>query len=202
MRKLLRFYVYIKPCLPQLIAAIIFGALFGACSGFGMPVIFDKVLRQIFMDQGARAAPDVAHNRGRAAAADGVCAQGDIRVFERLPHDLFVAGSPAEAQTAHIRQNPKLPRGVFRQVHHGRPAHEADKRHRERPDCATVVLLRNLPPAPASARRPRLPALPLLHKGAGCDALHIFRGGAVLYSARTDDTQKHEAVCGQSADGP
>lgn len=151
---------------------------------------------------GRRAAPDVAHNRGRAAAADGVCAQGDIRVFERLPHDLFVAGSPAEAQTAHIRQNPKLPRGVFRQVHHGRPAHEADKRHRERPDCATVVLLRNLPPAPASARRPRLPALPLLHKGAGCDALHIFRGGAVLYSARTDDTQKHEAVCGQSADGP
>ena len=54
MKKLLRFYVYIKPCLPQLIAAIIFGALFGACSGFGMPVIFDKVLRQIFMDQGAQ----------------------------------------------------------------------------------------------------------------------------------------------------
>lgn len=53
MRKLLRFSVYLKPCLPQLIAAIIFGALFGACSGFGMPVIFDKVLRQIFMDQGA-----------------------------------------------------------------------------------------------------------------------------------------------------
>ena len=38
MRKLLRFYVYIKPCLPQLIAAIIFGALFGACSGFAIPV--------------------------------------------------------------------------------------------------------------------------------------------------------------------
>lgn len=57
MRKLLRFYVYIKPCLPQLIAAIIFGALFGACSGFGMPVIFDKVLRQIFMDQGAAPRP-------------------------------------------------------------------------------------------------------------------------------------------------
>ena len=53
MRKLLRFSVYLKPCLPQLVAAIIFGALFGACSGFGMPVIFDKVLRQIFMDQGA-----------------------------------------------------------------------------------------------------------------------------------------------------
>ena len=54
MKKLLRFSVYIKPCLPQLIAAIIFGALFGACSGFGMPVIFDKVLRQIFMDQSSQ----------------------------------------------------------------------------------------------------------------------------------------------------
>lgn len=54
MKKLLRFYVYIKPCLPQLIAAIIFGALFGACSGFGMPLIFDKVLRQIFMDQSSQ----------------------------------------------------------------------------------------------------------------------------------------------------
>jgi len=51
MKKLLRFFVYVKPCVKQLVWAIIFGALFGACSGFGMPVIFDKVLRQIFMDQ-------------------------------------------------------------------------------------------------------------------------------------------------------
>lgn len=51
MKKLLRFKVYIKPCLPQLVAAVIFGALFGACSGFGMPVIFDKVLRKIFMEK-------------------------------------------------------------------------------------------------------------------------------------------------------
>ena len=43
--------VYVKPCLPQLVAAVIFGALFGACSGFGMPVIFDKVLRKIFMEK-------------------------------------------------------------------------------------------------------------------------------------------------------
>ena len=53
MKKLLRFFVYVKPCLWHLVAAIIFGTLFGICSGFGMPVIFDKVLRQIFMDQGA-----------------------------------------------------------------------------------------------------------------------------------------------------
>lgn len=52
MKKLLRFTVYIKPCIPQLAAAIIFGALFGLCSGFGMPVIFDKVLRKIFMEKG------------------------------------------------------------------------------------------------------------------------------------------------------
>lgn len=51
MKKLLRFTVYIKPCIPQLAAAIIFGALFGLCSGFGMPVIFDKVLRKIFMEK-------------------------------------------------------------------------------------------------------------------------------------------------------
>lgn len=51
MKKLLRFKVYVKPCLPQLVAAVIFGALFGACSGFGMPVIFDKVLRKIFMEK-------------------------------------------------------------------------------------------------------------------------------------------------------
>ena len=51
MKKLLRFKVYVKPCLPQLVAAVFFGALFGACSGFGMPVIFDKVLRKIFMEK-------------------------------------------------------------------------------------------------------------------------------------------------------
>ncbi len=51
MKKLLRFFVYVKPCLPQLVAAVIFGALFGACSGFGMPIIFDKVLRKIFMER-------------------------------------------------------------------------------------------------------------------------------------------------------
>ena len=52
MKKLFKFYVYVKPCIFHLVAAVICGAIFGACSGFGMPVIFDKVLRQIFMDQG------------------------------------------------------------------------------------------------------------------------------------------------------
>ena len=51
MNKLLRFYVYVRPCIKQLVGAVIFGALFGICSGFGMPVIFDKVLRKIFMEQ-------------------------------------------------------------------------------------------------------------------------------------------------------
>lgn len=35
----------------MLIAAIIFGMLFGASSGFGMPVIINNVLRRIFVDQ-------------------------------------------------------------------------------------------------------------------------------------------------------
>ncbi len=53
MKKLLRFYVYVKPSIWYLIGGLVCGALFGATSGFGMPVVFDKVLRKIFEDQGA-----------------------------------------------------------------------------------------------------------------------------------------------------
>lgn len=51
MKKLLRFYVYLKPSLKPLIAAILFGVLYGASSGFGMPVIIKVVLSKIFEDQ-------------------------------------------------------------------------------------------------------------------------------------------------------
>ncbi len=43
-----RFLVHVKPCLKYLIAGVLFGILFGVSSGFGMPVIIDKVLREIF----------------------------------------------------------------------------------------------------------------------------------------------------------
>lgn len=52
MKKLLKFYVYVKPTMWYLIGGLICGALFGATSGFGMPVVFDKVLRKIFEEQG------------------------------------------------------------------------------------------------------------------------------------------------------
>lgn len=53
MKKVLRFYVYLKPSLKPLIAAILFGAIYGASSGFGMPVIIKVVLSKIFEDQDA-----------------------------------------------------------------------------------------------------------------------------------------------------
>lgn len=53
MKRYTRYFCYIKPCIWSLVAAILFGVLFGLSSGFGMPVIFDKVLRRIFMDQSA-----------------------------------------------------------------------------------------------------------------------------------------------------
>ncbi len=52
MKKLSRYFVYVRPNLPQLITALICGVFFGISSGFGMPVIFDKVLREIFLMEG------------------------------------------------------------------------------------------------------------------------------------------------------
>lgn len=52
MRKYTRYFKYVKPCWPLLVVAILAGIVFGLSSGFGMPVIFDKVLRQIFLGRG------------------------------------------------------------------------------------------------------------------------------------------------------
>ena len=51
MKRYSRYIAYIKPKIWYLIGAILAGLLFGASSGFGMPVIFDKVLKRIFMPE-------------------------------------------------------------------------------------------------------------------------------------------------------
>ena len=51
MKKYTRYLAYLKPCLWYLVAGVVFGLIFGAASGFGMPFIIDKVLKRIFMDQ-------------------------------------------------------------------------------------------------------------------------------------------------------
>ncbi len=51
MKRYTRYIQYIKPCLWLLVIAILSGVVFGLSSGFGMPVIFDKVLRKIFLEQ-------------------------------------------------------------------------------------------------------------------------------------------------------
>lgn len=51
MKRYTRYFQYIKPCIGMLAIAIISGVIFGLSSGFGMPVIFDRVLRKIFLDQ-------------------------------------------------------------------------------------------------------------------------------------------------------
>ena len=51
MKKLLRFYVYIKPSLFPLIVAVVCGSVFGASSGL-MPAVFKYVLQGVFEKQG------------------------------------------------------------------------------------------------------------------------------------------------------
>ena len=51
MKRYSRYIAYIKPKLWYLAGALLAGLLFGASSGFGMPVIFDKVLKRIFMPE-------------------------------------------------------------------------------------------------------------------------------------------------------
>ena len=51
MKRYSRYIAYIKPKLWYLVGALLSGLLFGASSGFGMPVIFDKVLKRIFMPE-------------------------------------------------------------------------------------------------------------------------------------------------------
>lgn len=51
MKRYSRYIAYIKPKVWYLVGALLSGLLFGASSGFGMPVIFDKVLKRIFMPE-------------------------------------------------------------------------------------------------------------------------------------------------------
>ena len=54
MKRYSRYIAYIKPKLWYLVGALLAGLLFGASSGFGMPVIFDKFLKRIFMPERRR----------------------------------------------------------------------------------------------------------------------------------------------------
>lgn len=47
--KYISYFKYIRPSIHLLVVAILAGVIFGLSSGFGMPIIFDKVLRQIFI---------------------------------------------------------------------------------------------------------------------------------------------------------
>ncbi|MDY6069525.1 MAG: ABC transporter ATP-binding protein [Opitutales bacterium] len=51
MKRYSRYLTYVKPKIWYLIGALLAGLLFGASSGFGMPVIFDKVLKRIFIPE-------------------------------------------------------------------------------------------------------------------------------------------------------
>ena len=51
MKRYSKFFTYLKPKIWYLVGALAAGLLFGASSGFGMPVIFDKVLKRIFLPE-------------------------------------------------------------------------------------------------------------------------------------------------------
>ncbi len=51
MKRYSKFLTYLKPKIWYLVGALAAGLLFGASSGFGMPVIFDKVLKRIFLPE-------------------------------------------------------------------------------------------------------------------------------------------------------
>ncbi len=51
MKRYARYFKYVKPRIWYLVAALVAGLLFGASSGFGMPVIFDQVLKRIFLPE-------------------------------------------------------------------------------------------------------------------------------------------------------
>ncbi len=51
MKKYSRYIKYLKLRMWYLVAALVAGLIFGASSGFGMPLIFDQVLKRIFMPE-------------------------------------------------------------------------------------------------------------------------------------------------------
>ena len=51
MKRYSRYFKYLKPRIWYLVGALGAGLLFGVSSGFGMPIIFDKVLKRIFMPE-------------------------------------------------------------------------------------------------------------------------------------------------------
>ncbi|MBR6388504.1 MAG: ABC transporter ATP-binding protein [Opitutales bacterium] len=99
MKKLLRFYVYIRPSLLPLIAAIVCGSLFGASSGL-MPAVFKYVLQGVFENQGeygvwyvagvAAALPVIFALRAISGYASGyLMVYCSLEVLRRLKIDLF-----------------------------------------------------------------------------------------------------------------
>ena len=99
MKKLLRFYVYIKPSLLPLIAAVLCGSLFGASSGL-MPAVFKYVLQGVFENQGeygawyvagvAAALPLIFALRAISGYASGyLMVYCSLEVLRRLKIDLF-----------------------------------------------------------------------------------------------------------------
>ena len=99
MKKLLRFYVYIRPSLLPLIAAIVCGSLFGASSGL-MPAVFKYVLQGVFENQGeygvwyvagvVAALPVIFALRAISGYASGyLMVYCSLEVLRRLKIDLF-----------------------------------------------------------------------------------------------------------------
>ncbi|MBO5782223.1 MAG: ABC transporter ATP-binding protein [Opitutales bacterium] len=99
MKKLLRFYVYIKPSLLPLIVAVVCGSIFGASSGL-MPAVFKYVLEGVFENQGeygiwyvagvAAALPLIFAMRAISGYASGyLMVYCSLEVLRRLKLDLF-----------------------------------------------------------------------------------------------------------------
>ena len=99
MKKLLRFYVYIKPSLLPLIVAVVCGSVFGASSGL-MPAVFKYVLEGVFENQGeygiwyvagvAAALPLIFAMRAISGYASGyLMVYCSLEVLRRLKLDLF-----------------------------------------------------------------------------------------------------------------
>ena len=99
MKKLLRFYVYIKPSLFPLIVAVVCGSVFGASSGL-MPAVFKYVLQGVFEKQGeygiwyvagvAAALPLIFAMRAISGYASGyLMVYCSLEVLRRLKLDLF-----------------------------------------------------------------------------------------------------------------
>ena len=99
MKKLLRFYVYVKPSIAPLIVAVLCGCLFGASAGM-MPAVFKYVLQGVFENQGeygvwyvaaiAAALPLIFMLRAISGYASGyLMVYCSLEVLRRIKIDIF-----------------------------------------------------------------------------------------------------------------